>query len=163
MSFKSLVAFTIIRQLFDVVLPTQKIEKWEKLIEWSYDPRSYERNFSNCGEKPENFRSSTGFEPVTSRVAPVSWGHGFKPRWIPDIFRLFYAISKIAFITASIIASLDFLYIRSSKYDSFHISFPSLRKVEYISFFLLFNSWSMFLTRVNCRSYVCWVTAPCRT
>ena len=32
------------------------------------DPRSYDRNFCNCVKKPEkNFRTSTGFEPVTSR------------------------------------------------------------------------------------------------
>ena len=36
-------------------------------IKWSYDPGSYERNFCNCVEKPEKFRTSTGFEPVTSR------------------------------------------------------------------------------------------------
>ena len=36
-------------------------------IKWSYDPRSYERNFCNCVKKPEKFRTSTGFEPVTSR------------------------------------------------------------------------------------------------
>ena len=36
-------------------------------IKWSYDLRSYERNFWNCVEKPEKFRTSTGFEPVTSR------------------------------------------------------------------------------------------------
>ena len=35
-----------------------------KLMKWSYDLRSYERN---CIEKPEKFRTSTGFEPVTSR------------------------------------------------------------------------------------------------
>ena len=33
----------------------------------SCDPRSYERNFCNCVKKPEKFRTSTGFEPVTSR------------------------------------------------------------------------------------------------
>ena len=33
----------------------------------SYDPSSYKGNFSNCVEKPEKVRSSTGFEPVTSR------------------------------------------------------------------------------------------------
>ena len=37
------------------------------VIKGSYDPRSYERNFSNCVEIPEKFRTSTGFEPVTSR------------------------------------------------------------------------------------------------
>ena len=36
-------------------------------IKWSYDLRSYERNFCNCVEKPERFRTSTGFEPVTAR------------------------------------------------------------------------------------------------
>ena len=36
-------------------------------IKWSYDLRSYERNFCNCVEKPEKFRTSMGFEPVTSR------------------------------------------------------------------------------------------------
>ena len=36
-------------------------------IKCSYDLRSYGRNFCNCVEKPENFRTSTGFEPVTSR------------------------------------------------------------------------------------------------
>ena len=33
----------------------------------SYDHRSYERNLSNCVWKPEKVRTSTGFEPVTSR------------------------------------------------------------------------------------------------
>ena len=36
-------------------------------IKWSYDPRSYERNYCNWVEKPEKFRTSTGFELVTSR------------------------------------------------------------------------------------------------
>ena len=36
-------------------------------IKWSYDLRSYERNFCNCEEKSEKFRTLTGFEPVTSR------------------------------------------------------------------------------------------------
>ena len=48
--------------------------------------------------------SSVGYS-----VAPVSQGHGFKPRWSPEIFGLLYAIAKIAFITARIIASLDFI------------------------------------------------------
>ena len=41
------------------------------------DPRSYERNLCNCVKKPEKkFRTSTGFEPVTSRYrcdAPTNW------------------------------------------------------------------------------------------
>ena len=46
------------------------------VIKWSSDPRSYERNFRNCVEKPEKFRTSTGFESVTSRCrcdALTSW------------------------------------------------------------------------------------------
>ena len=34
----------------------------------SHDHRSYERNLSNCVEKPEKVRTSTGFEPVTSQL-----------------------------------------------------------------------------------------------
>ena len=33
----------------------------------SHDDRSFERNLSNCEQKPEKVRTSTGFEPVTSR------------------------------------------------------------------------------------------------
>ena len=33
----------------------------------------------------------------------------FKPRWSPEFFRLLYAFVKIAFITAKIIALLDFI------------------------------------------------------
>ena len=69
-------------------------------IKWSYDPRSYERNFCNCVKKPEKFRFSTGFEPVTSR---------YRCDALTRLFRLLYAIAKIAFITARIIASLDFI------------------------------------------------------
>ena len=60
-------------------------------IKWSYDPRSYERNFCNCVKKPENFRTSTGFEPVTSRywcgtltnwaMKPLTLGAGYL--WVP--------------------------------------------------------------------------------
>ena len=45
-------------------------------IKWSYDLRNYERNFCNCVEKPQNFGTSTGFEPVTSRFrcdALINW------------------------------------------------------------------------------------------
>ena len=31
---------------------------YEKLYNWSYDSRSYERNFCNCVEKPEKSRNS---------------------------------------------------------------------------------------------------------
>ena len=33
----------------------------------SHDHRSFERNLSNCEQKPEKVRTSTEFEPVTSR------------------------------------------------------------------------------------------------
>ena len=56
----------------------------KECFKWSYDLRSYERNFCNCVEKPEKFRTS-------------------------EFFRLLYAIAKIALITAKIIASLDFI------------------------------------------------------
>ena len=48
-------------------------------------------------------------------VAPVSRSHGFKPRWSPEFFRLLYAIAKLAFITARIIASLDILALYYEK------------------------------------------------
>ena len=60
-------------------------------IKWSYDPRSYERNFCNCVKKPEKFRTLTGFEPVTSRyrcdaltnwtMKPLMLGNGHL--WVP--------------------------------------------------------------------------------
>ena len=53
----------------------------------SCDARSYERNLCNCVRKPENFRSSTGFEPVTSRyrcdALTELWNHW---RWELVIF-----------------------------------------------------------------------------
>ena len=54
-------------------------------IRRSYDLRSYERNFCNCVEKPEKFRTSTGFEPVTSRYrcdALTNWAR--KPLTLGD-------------------------------------------------------------------------------
>ena len=45
-------------------------------IKWNYDPLRYQRNFCNCVKKPEKFRTSTGFEPVTSRYrcdAVANW------------------------------------------------------------------------------------------
>ena len=39
----------------------------EIFLNWSYDPRNYERNSCDCVKKPEKFRTSTGFEPVASR------------------------------------------------------------------------------------------------
>ena len=72
-------------------------------IKWSYEPRKFKRNLSNCVEKPEKSRTSAGFEPVTSRyrcdgltnwaMKPLMlgaghlWVHmftGLKPRWSPE-------------------------------------------------------------------------------
>ena len=60
-------------------------------IKCSHDPCSYERNFSNCVEKPEKFRTSTRFEPMilwcwcdalTNRaVKPLMFGAGYL--WVP--------------------------------------------------------------------------------
>ena len=36
-------------------------------IKWSYDPRTYQRNFSNCVEKSEQSWASMGFESVILR------------------------------------------------------------------------------------------------
>ena len=46
-----------------------------------YEAMRYEGNFYNCVEKPEKFRTSTGFEPVTSRLRcdalkPLTLGAG---------------------------------------------------------------------------------------
>ena len=49
------------------VVYCSKGEQDYPVVKWSYDPHSYECNFSNCIEKPEKFRTSTGFEPMTSR------------------------------------------------------------------------------------------------
>ena len=62
-------------------------------IKWSYDLRSYERNFYNCVEKPEKFRTSKGFEPVTSwfrRDALTNWAMkqltlGAGHLWVPMV------------------------------------------------------------------------------
>ena len=40
-----------------------ELQIWNQV---SHDHRSFERNLSNCEQKPEKVRTSTGFEPVTS-------------------------------------------------------------------------------------------------
>ena len=49
------------------VVYCSKGEQDYPVVKWSYDPHSYECNFSNCIEKPEKFRTLTGFEPMPSR------------------------------------------------------------------------------------------------
>ena len=81
-------------------------------IKWSYYPRSYECNFSNCLEKAEK---TTGPQLTISYYLWLHWsvglgsalllrGHGFKPPRIPEFLPLLYAIVKIAFLTVRIIA-----------------------------------------------------------
>ena len=41
-----------------------ELRMWNQI---SYDAHGYECNFSDCIRKPEKFRTSMGFEPVTSR------------------------------------------------------------------------------------------------
>ena len=57
------------------------------LIKWSYWSLQLWTNFSNCIEKPEKFRTSTGFEPMTSWFwcnALTNWA--MKPKlWEPAI------------------------------------------------------------------------------
>ena len=36
-------------------------------IKWSYDPRSYERNFCNCVKKPEKFIVYQDFNGIWTR------------------------------------------------------------------------------------------------
>ena len=88
--------------LWVLMLPWGMNQRWNDIwngsymncgykIKWSYDPRSYERNFCNCVKNPEKFRTSTGFEPVTSRyrcdaltnwaMKPLTLGAGHL--WIP--------------------------------------------------------------------------------
>ena len=62
-------------------------------IKWSYDPCSYKRNFCNCVKKPETFRTSTEFEPVTSR--DISFHRWFT---LSNFFNLgYYELSKEGF------------------------------------------------------------------
>ena len=99
-------------------------------IKWSYDPRSYERNFSNCVEKPKKFRTSTGFEPVTSRYRwdaltnlsceatdVGSWSFVGCSNIIND--EMIYEMKHILNHNCED-HSFTWFHIRSSIYDSFH-------------------------------------------
>ena len=58
------------------ILPFQRLLGETVFIKWSYDTRSHESNFSYCVEKPEKFRTSTGFEPMISQCrcnALINW------------------------------------------------------------------------------------------
>ena len=84
-------------------------------IKWSYDPHSYEHNFSNSTVKPEKFRITWFIHHLwpgyfkMEILEPALQGHRLKPHGSLQFFRLLYAIAKIAFIAARIIALPDFI------------------------------------------------------
>ena len=65
-------------------------------------------------------------------VAPVSRDHGIKPRLTPEFFRLHYAIAKIAFLTARIIAHLIImlLIIISSEFIVRSTNLQRVKKIK---------------------------------
>ena len=93
------------------------------LVSWSWQNGAYARRFLSDEPQTElnfcvldvanSFSKQVVLERAKTNIVagrnPESRGQGFKPRWSPEFFRLLYAIAKIAFITAKIIASLDFI------------------------------------------------------
>ena len=105
---------------------------------WSYDLRSYERNFYNCVEKPEKFiplRNESMMKWYMKWIIYELRIWNQVKLWSSQLWTdfynlLLYAIVKIAFITAKIIASLDFIsavhiwfisYTISSRYFTYYI------------------------------------------
>ena len=114
----------------------------------SHDHRSFERNLSNCEQKPKKVRTSTGFEPVTSRyrsdaltnwaVKPltlraghlwvltspwrmhVKWYMGSNP---VEVLTFWGFRSQLLKLRSKLRWSwLTWFQIRSSMYETFHIS-----------------------------------------
>ena len=107
--------------------------KLDNYFKWSYDPRSYESNFCNCVKKPENFRTSTGFEPVTSRyrcdaltnwamkpltlgaghlwvlISPWGMSHRWNDIWNGSYMNCGYEI-KCSFMTAIVLSPLKMFF-----------------------------------------------------
>ena len=85
-----------------------------------------------------------GFEPVTSR--------GSNPVEVLNFFRLLYAIVKIGFVTAKIVASLDFISAVRMIHLIYHFifKFRNYRNYSNWPFIVrircntLFKSWSYF-------------------
>ena len=97
--------------------PRVPITELPNNLKWSYDPRSYERNFCKCVEKSEKFRTAMGFEPMTSRYrcdALINWA--MKPLTLG-------ASHNVQHVHNCEDHSFTWFYIRSSIYDPFHISF----------------------------------------
>ena len=59
------------------------IKKWtmDYEIEWRYDPHNYERNFSNCVEKPVKFRASMVLNllPSQNQITAINFEFAFLP------------------------------------------------------------------------------------
>ena len=66
-SFRNGIVFIRRSHVLGLMLRSRGHLSSRKRFQVSNDHRSYERNLSNCVEKPEKVRTSTGFEPVTSR------------------------------------------------------------------------------------------------
>ena len=63
----------------------------------SHDHRSCERNLSNCEQKPEKVRTSTGFEPVTSRYrcdALTNWMFQYMKHFIYHFTSILHALIR---------------------------------------------------------------------
>ena len=102
----------------------------------------FKRNLSNCEQKPEKVKTSMGFEPVTSRyrydaltnwaMKPLTLGAGhlwvLRSPWRIDV--KWYMKCFIYHMKCFIL--LDFK-IRSSIYETFHISLHNKDYVIYIS------------------------------
>ena len=69
---------------------------------------------------------------IGESVAPVSRGHGFKPRWSSEFFRLPYAFEKVAFITARTKAYMNTLLIQTQMKVS-HSSLGPFHKMIFLA------------------------------
>lgn len=61
-------------------------------IKWSYDPHSYESNVSNCLEKPEKFRVSTGLNLWPRNPGPTSSQTNHSMRELPSRSQKYQAL-----------------------------------------------------------------------
>ena len=81
----------------------------------SYDHRSYKHNLSNCVQKPEKVKTSTGFEPVTSRYRCDALTNGaMKP--------LTLGTGHLWVLMSPWRMDVKWFQLRSSIYETFHIS-----------------------------------------
>ena len=107
----------------------------ENINQVSHDHRSFKRNLSNCEQKPEKVRSSTWFEPVTSRyrcdaltnwaMKPLTLGAGhlwvLMSPWRMDVkWYMKCFIYHISYITSQKISMLLFLFLLYDFIAVFH-------------------------------------------